>query len=113
MSPTASQNQWICIVFSLLAENDVRIIVSCCLLLIAIYVKDKLGDVQCSYTFAAQHFLKREVIMEGTGIPGFGETVATFRTRAGLSQQKVASVLGMSLRAIAAWEAGDNLPKTR
>ena len=46
-------------------------------------------------------------------IPGFGETVAMFRTRAGLSQQKVASALGMSRRAIAAWEAGDNLPKSK
>lgn len=51
--------------------------------------------------------------MEGTEIPGFGETIATFRTRAGLSQQKVASALGMSRRAIAAWEAGDNLPKAK
>lgn len=51
--------------------------------------------------------------MEGTEISGFGETVATFRTRAGLSQQKVANALGMSRRAIAAWEAGDNLPKAK
>src|SRR5438132_505729 len=51
--------------------------------------------------------------MDGSEIPGFGETVATFRTHAGLSQQKVASALGMSRRAIAAWEAGDNLPKSK
>ena len=51
--------------------------------------------------------------MEGTEIPGFGEILATFRTRVGLSQQKVASALGMSRRAIAAWEAGENLPKAK
>jgi hypothetical protein len=63
MSPTASQSQWICIVFSLLVENDVRIIVSFLVpfFLIAIYVKDKSGDVQRSYTFAAQHFQRRKL----------------------------------------------------
>jgi len=51
--------------------------------------------------------------MEGAEIRAFGEALASFRTRIGLSQQKVANRLGMSRRAIAAWEGGENLPKTK
>src|SRR5258706_15399197 len=74
----------------------------------------RINQERCSSaTHLLHNIFKEEVIMEGTEISGFGETVAMFRTRAGLSQQKVASALGMSRRAIAAWEAGDNLPKAK
>ena len=51
--------------------------------------------------------------MEGVDTPTFGEALARFRTRAGLSQQQLAKQLGKNRRAIAAWEGGEYLPKTR
>ena len=39
--------------------------------------------------------------------------MATFRTRAGLSEQRLADQLGKNRRSVAAWEAGDYLPKTK
>jgi transcriptional regulator with XRE-family HTH domain len=51
--------------------------------------------------------------MEDADIPAFGEALARFRTRAGLSQQRLAKQLGKNRRAIAAWEGGEYLPKTR
>ncbi len=51
--------------------------------------------------------------MEGAGIPTFGEALAIFRTRAGLSQQKLADQLGKNRRSVAAWEGGEYLPKAR
>lgn len=46
-------------------------------------------------------------------IPAFGEALASYRTRTGLSQQQLASALGMGRRAIAAWEGGEYLPKAK
>ncbi len=51
--------------------------------------------------------------MKGSEIPTFGEALATFRTQAGLSQQKLADQLGKNRRAVAAWEGGEYLPKTK
>ncbi len=51
--------------------------------------------------------------MEGADILTFGEALAGFRTRARLSQQHLAEQLGKNRRSVAAWEAGDYLPKTR
>src|SRR5260370_22837483 len=51
--------------------------------------------------------------MEDAQVHGFGETLAIFRTRAGLSQQHLADQLGKNRRSVAAWEAGDYLPKTK
>src|SRR5260370_20065606 len=51
--------------------------------------------------------------MDHADVKAFGEALGLFRTRAGLTQQGLADKLGMSRRAVAAWEAGDNLPKTK
>ncbi|HEY7416874.1 MAG TPA: tetratricopeptide repeat protein, partial [Ktedonobacteraceae bacterium] len=51
--------------------------------------------------------------MEDADTPTFGETLAHFRTRTELSQQHLADQLGKNRRAVAAWEAGDYLPKTK
>jgi len=51
--------------------------------------------------------------MEDAQVHGFGETLAIFRARAGLSQQHLADQLGKNRRSVAAWEAGDYLPKTK
>src|SRR2546423_2494150 len=58
-------------------------------------------------------FSKGKAIMEGAEISTFGETLASFRTRARLSQQRLADQLGKNRRAVAAWEAGEYLPKTK
>src|SRR5690242_7662178 len=42
--------------------------------------------------------------------PDFRERVLTLRGRAGLSQRELAGLLGVSERAIRAWEAGDSYP---
>jgi tetratricopeptide (TPR) repeat protein/transcriptional regulator with XRE-family HTH domain len=51
--------------------------------------------------------------MEGVSMLAFGEAVARFRARVGLSQQRLAEQLGKHRRTIAAWEGGEYLPKTR
>jgi tetratricopeptide (TPR) repeat protein len=51
--------------------------------------------------------------MEGADTPTFGEALASFRTRARLSQQQLAKQLGKNRRSVAAWEGGDYLPKTK
>lgn len=51
--------------------------------------------------------------MEDADIPAFGEALAHFRTRTGLSQQALAERVGKTRRSVAAWEAGDYLPKTK
>jgi transcriptional regulator with XRE-family HTH domain/tetratricopeptide (TPR) repeat protein len=51
--------------------------------------------------------------MEGADILTFGEALARFRTRAGMSQKHLADKLGKNRRSIAAWERGDYLPKTK
>ena len=51
--------------------------------------------------------------MDHADVKAFGEALGLFRTRAGLTQQGLADKLGMSRRSVAAWEAGDNLPKTK
>ena len=51
--------------------------------------------------------------MEGAEIPTFGEALAIFRTRAGLSQQRLANQLGKNRRSVAAWEGGEYLPKAK
>ena len=51
--------------------------------------------------------------MEGAQRAPFGETLATLRTKADLSQQQLADQLGKTRRAVAAWEAGEYLPKAK
>src|SRR6266487_237634 len=58
-------------------------------------------------------FFSEEAALESTDIPTFGEAVASFRTRASLSQQQLAKQLGKNRRAVAAWEGGEYLPKAK
>lgn len=51
--------------------------------------------------------------MDHDEIQAFGEALGIFRTRVGISQQKLADQLGVSRRTVAAWEAGEYLPKTK
>jgi DNA-binding XRE family transcriptional regulator len=51
--------------------------------------------------------------MESGEIRAFGEALGIFRTRANLTQQKLADLLGMSRRSIAASGGGENLPKAK
>jgi DNA-binding XRE family transcriptional regulator len=51
--------------------------------------------------------------MDNADIPSFGDILASFRTRARLSQQQLAKHLDKNRRSIAAWETGDYLPKTK
>jgi tetratricopeptide (TPR) repeat protein/DNA-binding XRE family transcriptional regulator len=52
-------------------------------------------------------------MMDHGDIQAFGEALAHFRTRAGISQQRLADQLGVSRRSVAAWEAGEYLPKAK
>jgi tetratricopeptide (TPR) repeat protein/transcriptional regulator with XRE-family HTH domain len=80
--------------------------------LAATYPKHKASGVQGSFIITTQ-LLKKEGTVEGAQRAPFGETLATFRTRADLSQQQLADQLGKTRRAVAAWEAGEYLPKAK
>lgn len=43
----------------------------------------------------------------------FGELLRTFRTRTPLTQQQLASAIGLHRNAISRWERGDFLPRSR